>query len=149
MSEHQVLADTWLDLLKKSEIFKLSDVFGSPKSYDRLPTASSTHSQIANNISLLSDVEKRELKQYLQERANRIDSNLLSNLSKFGSNKQIPSFVYVVLGTIIGYGLMNVLDLSFSIVLLASFGLISSLMYLILINSQNRHYYNYLLKLLD
>ena len=149
MSEPQVLANSWLSLLKKSQIFQLSDVFGSPKSYDRLTTASSTHSQIAKNISLLSDVEKRELKQYLQETANRIDSNLLSNLSKFGSNEQIPSFVYVVLGTIIGYGLMNVLDLPFSIVLLASFGLISSLMYLILINSQNRYYYNYLLKLLD
>ena len=150
MSNQQVLANKWLGLLKQSDLIKLSDVFfGSKQSYERLAAATSTQSQITNDISSLSSADKKSIKKYLEERNDKIDSNILSGLSKLGSNKEIPSFVYVVVGTIVGYCLMEVLHLPFIITALATFALFSFFLYLILENSKNRYYCNYLLKLLE
>jgi len=150
MSNQQVFVDKWLDLLKQSNFIKLSDVFfGSKKSSERLAAATSTQSQITSDTSSLSNADKSSIRKYLDEKNNQIDSNILSGLSKLGSSKEIPSFVYIVIGTIVGYCLMEVLHLPFIITALATFALLSLFMYLILENSKNRYYCNYLLKLLD
>lgn len=149
-AESQKIVDSYFKQLQQTKIIQIRDIFfGGEKTGETLNLAVETTSRISNNISFLSDLEKENAREYLQDKINNIDSNILSRLSKITSKEEIPSFVYFVLGTIIAYFFIDGLKVPFLTLLIVSFGLISCLIFSIFLNNKNRYLYDYLLKLLN
>lgn len=142
--------DLWIESLKQSNIFKVTDIFKSHKNpYSNAAVAIKTNSKITKEISSLSATEKETAKQYLFAKQNEIDAKLLSKLSNFTSNNEIPSFVYFILGSLIGYFLIEVLNLPLLIIFPLLLALICPVFYLYSSNNINCHYHKYLAKLID
>lgn len=149
-AESQKIVDSYFAQLKQTKIIKIRDLFSGPEQTgETLNLVMKTTSQIRNNISLLSDLEKENARKYLQDKIKEIDSNILSRLSTISTKEEIPSFVYFVLGSILAYFFIDALKVPFLTLLLVSFGLISCLMVSLFLNSKNRYLYDYLLKLLS
>ena len=56
--------DSWITLLKQSEIFKISNVFlGRKQNYDNMAVAAEVQSKITKDILSLSRTEKENIKQ--------------------------------------------------------------------------------------
>ena len=148
--ESQKIVDSYLAQLELTKIINIKNIFfGREQTGEMLNTAVETSSQITANISSLSDAEKENVKQYLQNKINTLDSNPLSRLSKIVSKEEIPSFIYFVLGSILAICFTEILKVPFTIVLIVFLGLISSLIFFSFSNSKNRYLHDYLLKLLE
>ncbi len=142
--------DLWLESLKQSKIFNVTDIFKSrTKPYNNVAVAIKTNSKITKEISSLSATEKEQAKQYLFAKQNEIDANILSKLGNLTSNNEIPSFVYFVLGSAIGYLLLEVLDLPLLIIFPFLLMVICPVFLLYLSNNMNCHYHQYLAKLIE
>ncbi|MEM8674896.1 MAG: hypothetical protein AAGF83_13630 [Cyanobacteria bacterium P01_G01_bin.67] len=142
--------DLWLESLKQSKIFNVTDIFKNrTKPYSNVAVAIKTNSKINQEISSLSATEKAKAKQYLFAKQNEIDANILSKLSNFTSNNEIPSFVYFVLGSVIGYFLLEVLDIPLLVIFPLVLVVICPVFLLHLSNNMNCYYHKYLAKLIE
>ena len=142
--------DLWLESLKQSKIFNVTDIFKSrAQPHKNVAVAIKTNSKIAQEISSLSATEKEQAKQYLFAKQNEIDASMLAKLSNFTSNNEIPSFVYFVLGSLIGYLLLEVLDLPLLIIFPFLLVVVFPIFLLHLSNNMNYHYHKYLAKLIE
>lgn len=149
LESHQII-DSYLAQLEATMVINFKDtLLGRKQSDEMLNVAAETTSQICNNLSSLSAVEKVNVRKSLQDKITDLDSNILSNLSKFTSKEEIPSFVYFVLGSIIALCFTEIFKIPFSVVSIVSLGLILGLMFLTFSNNKKRYLYEYLLKLLN
>lgn len=148
--ESQQIIDSNLAQLEATMVINFKDtLLGRRQSDEMLNVAAETTSQICNNLSSLSALEKDKVRKSLQDKINDLDANFLSNLSNFTANKEIPSFVYFVLGSIVALCFTEIFKIPFSVVSTVSLGLILGLMFLTFSNNKKRYLYEYLLKLLN
>lgn len=142
--------DLWLASLKQSQIFKVTDIFKSRNQpYNNAAVAIQTNSKIAKEITSLSATEKAQAKQYLFAKQNQIDANILGKLGNLNSDNEIPSFVYFVLGSVIGYLLLEVLDLPLLIIVPFLLAVVLPIFLLYLSHNMNYYYHQYLTQLID
>ncbi|MEM8719793.1 MAG: hypothetical protein AAGE84_10850 [Cyanobacteria bacterium P01_G01_bin.39] len=142
--------DLWLESLKQSKIFNVADIFKSrTKPHNNMSVAIKTNSKITKEISSLSATEKEQAQQYLFAKQNEIDANILSKLSNFTSNNETPSFVYFILGSVIGYFLLEVLNIPLLVIFPLVLVVICPVFLLHLSNNINCYYHKYLAKLIE